>query len=65
MVCWPFRYSLREDSGESTTSKLRRVKNSNQKGRFSYMFSPKGMPMRPRTPLPFPLPWRARSFLYL
>ena len=50
----PLRYSLREDSGERTTSKFSLVKKVNQKGRFSYMFSPKGMPMRPREPSPPP-----------
>ena len=62
---WPLRYSFREDSGERTTSKFRWVNSSNQKGRFSYIFSPKGMPILPREPSPFPLPWRARSLAYL
>ena len=58
-------YRLRVDSGERTTSKFRLVNSENQKGRFSYMFSPKGMPTFPREPSPWPLPWRERRWSYL
>ena len=65
MVRWPLIYSFREDSGESTTSKFSLVNRSYQKGRFSYIFSPKGMPIRPREPSPFPLPSMASRRWYL
>ncbi len=52
---------LRVDSGTGPPQSSAQVKNSNQKGRFSYMFRPKGMPIRPREPGLWPLPWRARG----